>query len=121
MTEEAIARLVLVGVMLGSGALLLWMSQAAASGRLRRNPVAGIRVAATMASDEAWLVGHRRAKRPTQLAGWCAIASGVPAALPVALPIVVGSVLVGAVLMLAFVVYAAAVGSSAARAVVDVQ
>lgn len=110
-----IARLVLVLTMPGSGVLLIWMARAAASGRLGRNSFAGIRLATTMASDEAWLVAHQRAKRPTQWAGWCAIASGAPAVLPVGMPIVVGAVLVGALVMLAFVLYAAAVGSHAAR------
>ena len=104
---------------MGSGGLLVWMAGAAASGRLGRNSIAGIRLASTMSSDEAWLVAHQRAKRPTQSAGWAAIASSLPAVLPVAMPVVAGSVIIGAVAMLAFVLYAAAVGSRAARALAD--
>lgn len=70
-------RLVMFVVMVGAGVLLLWMAQAAASGRLGRNPVAGIRLPVTMA---------------------------------------VASILIGAAALPAFVLYGAAVGSRAARA-----
>lgn len=104
--------------MVGAGALVLWMAGAAASGRLRRNSFAGIRLPLTMASDDAWLVAHRAAKRPTVVAGWCAIVSAIPAVLPVPLAVVTTSVLAGAAALLGFVLYGAKVGSRAAK---DVQ
>ncbi|THJ67454.1 SdpI family protein [Arthrobacter echini] len=115
MNEDLVARAVLAAVMVGAGLLMLWMANAAASGRLGRNPVAGIRLASTMASDEAWLVAHRAAKRPTVIAGWCAIVSAIPALLPVPLSVAVTSVLVGTAALLGFVLYGAKVGSRAAQ------
>ena len=119
MGEEAIVRVVLFVTMVGSGILVLWMAQAAASGRLRRNQLAGIRLPVTMASDSAWLAAHVAAKRPTQWAGWCSIASAVPSLLPVPVPIVLASVLIGAAGMIAFALYGASVGSRAARSLAD--
>lgn len=119
MSEELFGRLLFALVMPASGVLLIWMARATAAGRLGRNSVAGIRIGATMASDEAWRAAHRRAKRPTQWAGWIAIASGVPAFLPVAMPIVVGSAIGGCLVMLALVLYGAVVGSRAARRLDD--
>ncbi|WP_203136499.1 SdpI family protein [Microbacterium sp. JZ31] len=116
MQQELVARVVLLVAMWGCGALMLWMARAAADGRLQRNHVAGIRLPVTMSSDAAWLAAHRAAKRLTEIAGWCAIASAVPALLPVPLPVVIISVLVGAIAMLAFALRGAAVGARAARA-----
>ena len=61
MENEWIARAVLFAVMVGGGVLLIWTANAAASGRLKRNQLAGIRIASTMASEEAWLAAHVRA------------------------------------------------------------
>lgn len=41
------------------------VATAAASGRLRRNPVAGIRIASLFTSEETWRNGHRAAVLPT--------------------------------------------------------
>ena len=68
MDEEILARAVLFVVMAGAGTLILWMAGAAATGKLGRNPVAGIRLPSTMASDSAWLVAHQAAERPDLLA-----------------------------------------------------
>jgi len=115
MDEDLLLRIVLFVVMAGSGLLLVWMARATASGRLGRNMIAGIRIPSTMASDEAWLAAHRRAERPTVLAGVAGIASGVLAGiLPLAAPVLVAIVLVGCVAMLGFVLYGARVGSRAA-------
>lgn len=47
-------------MLVGAGAV--WgLTAAAADGRLKRNPFAGIRTAATGASDAAWVAGHRAA------------------------------------------------------------
>ena len=116
MAQEILARGVLAIVMVGAGVLQLWMATATASGRLGRNQIAGIRIPATLASDEAWLAGHRRAKRSAQYAGWCAIVTGLLAFTPLETWLVVVSVLVGSVAMLVFVLYGASVGGRAARA-----
>lgn len=42
-----------------AGLSVPYISRRAASGRLKRNHVAGIRIPATMASDEAWVAGHK--------------------------------------------------------------
>jgi hypothetical protein len=110
---------VIVVVMVGAGALILWMAKAAARGRLGRNPVAGIRLPVTMASDRAWLVAHQAARRPTEAAGWCAIVFAVPSVFPVPLVVVVASILLGAVMMLALILLGAAVGARAAGALED--
>jgi hypothetical protein len=49
------------------------------------------------------------------MGGWCAIVSVIPAFLPVPLGLAVTSILVGAVAMIVFSLYGAAVGSRAAR------
>lgn len=114
--DELVLRIVLFVVMAGSGLLLVWMARATASGRLGRNMVAGIRIPSTMASDEAWLAAHRRAERPTVVAGVAALASGVLAGLlPLPAPALVVIVLVGCGAMLGFL-YGARVGSRAALA-----
>lgn len=58
-------------VMALSGVLMWWLSARAASGALKRNNWAGVRVKSTMSSDAAWRVGHQAAL-PT--ARRCAIA-----------------------------------------------
>lgn len=107
-------RILLFAVLLGSGVLLLWMARAAASGRLTRNPFAGIRVPSTMVSDEAWLAAHVRAERPTMLAGLASIASGLVALLPVPTPVLAIGIVAGSVVTLALVLYGARVGTRAA-------
>ncbi|MCX6503499.1 MAG: SdpI family protein [Microbacterium sp.] len=109
--------LLLFVVMAGAGMLLLWMARATASGRLKRNQFAGIRIPSTLASDEAWLAAHVRAKRPTEFAGWAAIATGLFALLPVPDPVLAAGVIAGCVVMLAFTLYGAWVGSRAATEV----
>lgn len=116
MTEEWVARTILAAVMVGTGVLLVWMANAAASGRLKRNQVAGIRIPSTLASDEAWLAAHVRARRPTIYAGIASLASGLFALTPVSMPVVMNGILVAAVALLVFVLYGARVGHAAARA-----
>ncbi|WP_191089361.1 SdpI family protein [Microbacterium radiodurans] len=113
--EDLVVRIVLLVVMVGSGILLIWMANATASGRLGRNGLAGIRIPSTMASDEAWLLAHRRAKRPTLLAGYASIVVGLAAMLPVS-PAVLGAIVIGgSILMLVLVLYGARVGARAAN------
>ncbi len=55
------------GVGLVVCALIVWgVTASAARGSLHRNAWAGIRTAATQASDEAWLAGHRAAMPAVQ-------------------------------------------------------
>ena len=107
-------RIVLLVVLVGAGVLIVWMARATASGRLKRNQFAGIRLSSTMASDSAWLAAHVRAKRPTEIAGFTAMATGVFALLPAPLPVLATGLMVGCIAMLGLVVYGAAVGARAA-------
>jgi uncharacterized membrane protein len=101
--------------MVGAGVLLICMANAAASGRLKRNQLAGIRIASTMASDEAWLAAHVRARRATVFAGVISVLGGAFALVPVPMPVATIGVLVAAIGTLGFVLYGARVGSVAAR------
>jgi len=107
-------RIVLLVVLVGAGVLIVWMARATASGRLKRNQFAGIRLSSTMASDSAWLAAHVRAKRPTEIAGFTAMATGVFALLPVAPPVLATGLILGCLAMLGFVLYGAGVGARAA-------
>lgn len=114
MDNEMGVRIVLLVVLVGSGFLLIWLARATASGHLKRNTVAEIRVPSTMVSDEAWLAAHVRAKRPTTLAGISSVASGLVALLPVPATALAVAALAGCATMLGFVLYGARVGSQAA-------
>ena len=109
-----VVRIVLLVVLVGAGVLIVWMARATASGRLKRNQFAGIRLPSTMASDSAWLAAHVRAKRPTEIAGFTAIATGVFALLPLPLPVLTSGLMAGCVVMLGLVLYGAGVGARAA-------
>jgi len=115
MSEEWIARVVLFVAMGAAGGVLVWMARAAASGRLTRNALAGIRTPSTMASDAAWLAAHRRAERPTQLAGAVSILAALIALVPMPEVALIAVVLTGAAAMVALVAYGAVVGGRAAR------
>ena len=119
MDSDTVTRIVLFALMVGTGWLLIWMARAAADGRLKRNQFAGIRIPSTMRSDAAWLAGHRAAENPTRLAGWLAIASGLPALLPVPVETMALSVGAGCLILLVLVLYAARLAGQAARAVED--
>ena len=119
MDEDFWGRAILLVVMVGTGLLLIWMARAAADGRLRRNQWAGIRIPSTMASDGAWLAGHRAAENPTRWAGWIAVVSGLLALFPVPLEAVAGGVGIASVILLALVIYAARLAGQAARDVED--
>ena len=56
-------------VLTAAGILVIVIGRQAASGRLKRNYLAGIRTTGTLASDEAWSTGHRAAGGRLILAG----------------------------------------------------
>lgn len=113
------ARIVLFVVMAGTGVLLLWMASAAASGRLKRNQIAGIRTPSTMTSDAAWLAAHQRALHPTRVAGFISLVVALSTLLPTSENVLFAGLMVGTVLILAFVIHGAVVGGRAAREAED--
>lgn len=114
-----VGRAVLFIVMTGSGALIWWMAEATASGRLGRNRIAGIRIPSTLASDAAWRAAHVRARRANVAAGVVAATGGLFALIPFPMPVTAVGVLVAAVAILALVLYGTIVGGRAARALSD--
>lgn len=119
MDNDLVARIVIFVVMAGSGSALIWMARAAASGRLKRNSLAGIRVPSTMASDEAWLAAHKRAKRPTLITGVIAFMVAASTLLPVPTEALAIGVLVGGILMLLVMMWGTRVGTKAAKKATD--
>ncbi|WP_067439930.1 SdpI family protein [Nocardioides jensenii] len=115
MSEFAAAKVMLATVLAASGVVLVWVARATATGRLGRNPWAGIRTRATSASDDAWLTAHRAAQRPSEASGWCLVAAGVVAVLAPSSPILIGAALVGVTSTLALTLYGARVGMRAVR------
>ena len=115
MTDDLAPRAVLAVVMTLSGVLMIWMARATASGRLGRNHISGIRTPATLASDEAWLAAHRRARRSNEVGGVVAFATAALAFLPLPVPVVGAAVLVACLVLLAVVLHGARVGARAAR------
>jgi hypothetical protein len=63
--------------------VLVTVNRRAADGRIPRNPSTGLRTAATMRSDRAWVAGHRAALRLTPL--YLLVLAGTLIALLVAL------------------------------------
>jgi hypothetical protein len=53
-----------------AGLVLIALGRMAATGRLPRNIVAGIRIPSTMRSDEAWRVGHQAAATALTTSGF---------------------------------------------------
>ncbi|MBF4552043.1 SdpI family protein [Pseudoclavibacter sp. VKM Ac-2888] len=119
MDDSLVLRSVLSIVMIGSGLLVVWMASAAASGQLQRNSLAGIRTPSTMSSDVAWVAAHVRAKRPTMIAGYLALATGLVVLIPMPEWGIAVVVLGGCGALLGFVLYGARVGVQAAKAVLE--
>jgi len=60
---------VLIGLTLVGSGIVLWVvAERTADGRVDLNRYAGIRTRTTLNSEEAWVAGHRAAKRGTQVA-----------------------------------------------------
>ncbi|WP_460775814.1 SdpI family protein [Microbacterium sp. GXF7504] len=115
--EMLAARLILFVALGGAGVLMLWLARAGASGRLKRNQLAGIRTRRTLASDEAWHAAHVRAERPTRAAGIVAIAAGVVILpVPAPAPAIAVIAVTAAIIMIACAGYGAVVGGRAADA-----
>lgn len=67
-----------VGLILaGAGLLIGWMGNMQRNGTLKRNPMMGIRIPSTMASDEAWDAGHRAAAATTIASGGVLLVGGL--------------------------------------------
>ena len=114
--EDAILRIFIIVLPIVSGSAIVWTARACASGRITRNWAIGIRVPATLKSEDAWLACHQRARRPLSLGGLALLFAGIAGILPLALPTSIAVVGAGALTMLGFVLYSAVVGVRAARA-----
>ena len=71
-----IPRLVLGAALVLAAAVLLTVAALGARGRLRRNPVAGVRTRRTLASDDAFALANRVAAAPLGAAGVVALLGG---------------------------------------------
>lgn len=60
-----------------AGVIVVGLGRLAASGRLPRNLIAGIRLPSTMRSDEAWRAGHLAAASALTAAGFGPVAVAV--------------------------------------------
>lgn len=117
MSETMITAVVLSAVMMISGVVLIWMARAAASGRLKRNQLAGIRTQKTMASEEAWRAAHVRAKTPTIAAAVVSLVVGAALLLPMGTTPMITIVAVASAVIFGLVAYGAVIGGRAADAV----
>lgn len=115
--ESYVWHLVVGLTLAAGGAVIVWTARAGASGRLRRNELVGIRTAATLASDEAWAAAHRAGARRTEIGGWCAIATGVSALLPLPVTALVVIALVGTCVLGGFTTAGAVADVRAAKAI----
>ena len=90
------AAALLVGLLVVvTGAVVSLVNRRAADGRLRRNGVAGIRVRATLRSDEAWRAGHAAAQRSSDAAAAVFVLTGLVALVVRSAPWFSGVVLAG--------------------------
>jgi hypothetical protein len=70
-TLSTLGALVLVTVLCGD------MVRRTAAGTFRRNGIYGLRLASTLASDEAWEAGHRAALPYLKVTGWSGVVMAV--------------------------------------------
>lgn len=87
-------------VVVVAGALVALTGLLGLLGRLPRNRLVGVRTAATLRSDDAFVAGNRAAGPPIIVGGLVALAGGVAVLLGVGKPVVVVGVLVMVVLAL---------------------
>ena len=85
-----------------------------ARGRIRRNPLVGLRVPSLFASDEAWMAGHHAAAPPIVVA---AIACSLVGAVGIVFrPVIIAAAPVMALILLVALVVGVVLASKAARA-----
>ena len=121
MSDLLLAKVILAVTLVSAGVVQVWLARATASGRVGRNPLAGIRTKATMASDEAWLAAHRAARSPMETCGWCTIAAGLLGLVAPSMILLIAVAVTGTVLALVLIATGAVRGSRAARKVADAQ
>ena len=73
----------MAAVMVAGGLVVVGVTKRTTDGRTGRNPIAGIRTAATLSSDEAWDAGQAAGRRMTLIGGWVGVIAGA-ASLPIA-------------------------------------
>jgi uncharacterized membrane protein len=64
-------------VLIVAGLGVVAVAWAAATGRLKRNWIAGLRLRSTMRSDAAWLAAHRTAEGPFVATGAVMVIGGI--------------------------------------------
>lgn len=96
MEEVPLAARIGVGLLLLlTGIAVAAVNRRAADGRLRRNALAGIRTGSTLASDGAWLAGHKAARPMSDVAGAAFALTGVAVALATRADALVAAALIG--------------------------
>lgn len=100
-----------------AGIAITWTSRAAATGRLGRNSLAGIRTPTTMHSDETWSAAHGASRPWTDIGGGLAIVAGLSALIPMSEAMLTALGFAGAACLLGFTLGGAWVGVRAAREV----
>lgn len=131
-SDESGAVTALTGTVVGlllvaAGAVVIVVARRAASGKIPRNRLAGIRTRATLASDQAWAAGHRaaeiesvRAGRTLQVTGAALVLIGLAAAVDAIAPnsahlLIRTGALVGTAVMFFFVFRVLRSANAAAR------
>lgn len=107
---------VLTPTLVGAGWLIAWIGRRAATGRLDRNWIAGIRTSATLASDEAWEAAHRVAGTMLVWAGAASAVSGLALLSRPSDAVGAAIVLAGQAVVVALVAIACVRGNRAAKA-----
>ncbi|MBT8198334.1 MAG: SdpI family protein [Acidimicrobiia bacterium] len=64
-------------VLIAGGLVTIWVGLKSTRGDLERNWVVGIRIASTLASDEAWAAAHRASGRTLMAAGLAPVVGGI--------------------------------------------
>ncbi|GGJ13917.1 SdpI family protein [Paenarthrobacter histidinolovorans] len=104
----------LMAVLGGLGVLLIVVGAVCIKGKLPMNSLVGIRLAATMVSEEAWIAGHKAAGPYVILGGICSAAGAAAILLvPTPAPPTLASITAAGVVL--FLVIAALVASAAAK------